>query len=725
MNANASISRWRPIDLVRGSVVVRLFIVVFVFSCVVTVVLTAVQLGRDYRHGVELVQRRLSEADSIYRDSLAEALWRLDRSQLRLELEGMLRLDDISAVQVREIGAEPLIESAGQPAGATAAIARDFPIVRDVQGTQRQIGTLHVEATLAGLYRSLERTAVLILVNQAANTFIVALFITWLLNRLVTRHLAAIARAVARYDYRELPVPLILERDKRAVPDELDRVVSAINAMALRIYGAFLDERDAAAEREARYAAEAANSAKSAFLASMSHELRTPLNGILGYAQILRRDGSLGATQREAVGVIQRCGEQLLALIHDVLDFAMIEAGRMRVEVGDVALAAAVSAIREVIVVKATDKGLRFVCHIEPDVPFGVRADERRLRQVLLNLLTNAIKFTAHGTVELRVRRGAAGGASFEVRDTGCGVGADELERIFLPFEQGRQKTGSDGGMGLGLAISQQFVRAMGGEIVAESELGHGSVFRFELPAAIEESAGALTCDTECVATGYTGARRRVLVIDDIEVNRAVVSELLGGLGFEVISLERAADGLAALRQSDPRAGAVSLILSDIVMPGMNGLEFITRVRALPEYRNVPIVALSASSSAMDVEKTLAAGANAFLPKPVDFNRLQAEIATLLGLEWTYSSQPAGQSVDLEQLAKVLLPTPPAESMRELHELARMGDMRGVRGWADALSARDSRYAPLASALRALARGYQSKALLAFVERHLHAGGAP
>jgi len=726
MNLNASILRWRPLDRVRGSVVVRLFVIVFVFSCVVTLALTAAQLCRDYWLGVEHVQGRLSEVDRIYRDSLAEALWRLDRSQLNLELEGMLRLDDISAVQVREAGADPLIVSAGHSVGATATLARDYPIMRRGQeGVQRQIGTLHVEATLAGLYRSLARTAALILVNQAASTFLVALFITWLLNRLVTRHLAAIARAVARYDYRELPVPLILERGKRTIPDELDRVVLAINAMALRVYGAYLDERDAAAEREARHAAEAANSAKSAFLASMSHELRTPLNGILGYAQILRRDGSLGATQREAVGVIQRCGEQLLALIHDVLDFAMIEAGRMRVEVADVPLAEAVSAIREVIVVKATDKGLRFVCHIEPDVPFGVRADERRLRQVLLNLLTNAIKFTAHGTVELRVRRGTAGGATFEVRDTGCGVGADELERIFLPFEQGRQKSGHDGGMGLGLAISQQFVRAMGGAIAAESELGRGSVFRFELPAAIQAGTHAIACEIERVATGYTGARRTVLVLDDIAVNRAIVSDLLGSLGFEVIAFEKAADGLAALMQSQGRGSPVSLILTDIVMPGMSGLEFIERVRALRDYRSVPIVALSASSSAADVEKTLAAGANVFLPKPVDFERLQAEMAALLGLEWTYSTQPAGRALDLAQLASVLLPTPPAESMRELHELARMGDMRAVRGWADALSARDTRYAPLASALRALARGYQSKALLAFVERHLHAGGAP
>ncbi|RDV00935.1 PAS domain S-box protein [Trinickia dinghuensis] len=216
------------------------------------------QLYREYRHGVARVQDQLAEVDRIYRGSLAEALWRLDQAQVTLELEGMLRLSDISAVQVRESGGDPLVVSAGHPAGGAAVISRDFPIMREVQGAQRMIGTLHVEATLSDLYRSLANTAALILVNQATNTFLVALFITWLLNRIVTRHLAAIARAVAGYDHRDLPMPLILDRRERPVPDELDRVVSAINAMAARVYRAYLDERYASAERQARHAAEAA-----------------------------------------------------------------------------------------------------------------------------------------------------------------------------------------------------------------------------------------------------------------------------------------------------------------------------------------------------------------------------------------------------------------------------------------------------------------------------------
>lgn len=714
-----SISGRRVIERLRGSVVLRLFVIVFLFSCVVTVALTALQLYREYRQGAAFVSQRLVEVDRVYGGSVAQALWRLDQAQLTLELDGMLRLEGISAVQVREPGANPLVVSAGRPVGATTAISHDFPLMHEVDGAQRLIGTLHVEATLADLYRSLARTAALILVNQAANTFLVALFITWLLNRLVTRHLAAIARAVARYDHRELSTPLVLERRTHSVPDELDRVVCALNGMTSRLHRAYLDEREAALEREARRAAEAANSAKSAFLASMSHELRTPLNGILGYAQLLRRDDSLGPAQREAVDVMMRCGEQLLALIHEVLDFAMIEAGRMRVEIRDVQLAAAVSAIREMIVVKAMEKGLRFVCTIEPNAPAGVRADERRLGQVLLNLLTNAIKFTAHGTVELRVLRASSGGACFEVRDTGVGLGDDELQRVFLPFEQGRRKPNSDGGIGLGLAISQQFVRAMGGEIVAESELGRGSVFRFELPPAVDGGTLALAADGERVATGYAGPRHTVLVVDDVQINRDVVSDFLRGLGFEVIAADSAIEGLAALQRSQ-----VSLILTDIVMPEVDGRAFIRRVRALPVRGDVPIVALSASSSASDIGDTLEAGADAFLSKPVDFKRLQAEMATLLELEWIHGARDAAPAPELDPASDRLFATPPAESMAELHRLARMGDMRGVGSWVDAQCAGDARYQPFASALRSLARAYQSKALFAFVERHVQGGRA-
>ena len=226
------------------------------------------------------------------------------------------------------------------------------------------------------------------------------------------------------------------------------------------------DQKQAqAAAESAKAAAETANQAKSTFLANMSHELRTPLNGILGYAQILLRDATLGERQVAGLRVIQQSGEQLLTLINDVLDFAKIEAGKQELSLTDIPLARFLRIIAEIISVKAEQKGLAFICDSAPDLPGGIRADEKRLRQALLNLLANAVKFTDQGQVTLRVRFLPPSRLRFEVQDTGIGIREDQLESIFHPFEQGGEAQRRLGGSGLGLAISQRFVRLMGGEI--------------------------------------------------------------------------------------------------------------------------------------------------------------------------------------------------------------------------------------------------------------------
>ncbi|TKC92309.1 response regulator [Trinickia terrae] len=713
MTLNTFGELWDPVRRWRRSVLLRLLVTVLLFSCVVTLILTALQLYRDYYRGEALVANRLIEIDKSYRDSLGEALWRLDRDQLQLELDGILRLADIRAAQVREVGsAAPMVVTAGQRA-AHSAISNEFPLLYRVRGREQEIGTLYVEATLSDLYDDLKRTALVILVSQAANTFVVSLFTIYILYLLVTRHLGTIARFVGRYDFRQPPQALTLNRARHRHPDELDHVVTAFNAMGARLCRAYHDEREAADEREARRLAEAANRAKAEFLANMSHELRTPLNGILGYAQILRRDGTLDERQRDGITVIQKSGEHLLVLIEDILDFAKIEAGKMRLEMSDVSLSGLLPMIQNIIRVKAEQKGLAFVCELAQDAPSGVRADERRLRQVLLNLLANAVKFTERGSVSLRVTRSAFGAAVFEVRDTGIGICEDQLETIFEPFVQASGGECRRDGTGLGLAISRQLVRTMGSEIRVESEIGQGSAFRFQLMPALAPQAGLTTPapPSEQLVTGYEGPRRKLMIVDDDETNRQVAADLLSRLGFATIEAE---NGLAAIERA--QAEQPALVLTDIVMPVMDGIEAMRRLRRMPQFAELPIIAVSASPSGTDEQKSLEAGANAFISKPIDFDKLLAQMGVLLQIDWQHA--PRAEASDAVAPADELYAVP-EDDMRALHRLARLGNMRDIQQWAERAAALDERHAPFAAQLRALAKAYQSKAILQLVERHL------
>jgi len=700
----------------RSSVVMRLLATVFLFSCTVTLTLTALQLYRDYNRGVMLIESRLAEIDGSYRGSLGEALWRLDRPQLELQLEGILHLPDIRLAEVTEVIASDssMVVAAGtHPHGPV--IVRSFPIVYRIQGHEEPIGTLRVEATLANLYNELFRTALVILLSQGANTFLVSLFTIYIFSRLVTRHLATVARRVESYDFRQAPEAFTLQRRRPRRPDELERVVAAFDAMCARLHCAYNDEREATEGREARRTAEAANRAKSEFLANMSHELRTPLNGILGYAQVLGRDRALSERQRDGLGVIHRSGEHLLALINDILDIAKIEAGKMPFDIVAVPLPGLLGDIKEIIGVKAEQKQLVFVCDAAPDVPSAVRADERRLRQVLLNLLANAVKFTDSGHVSLRVALLPDGRVRFTVEDTGIGIGETQRELIFEPFEQTGVEQRHRGGAGLGLGISRQLMRSMGSDILVESRKGEGSTFWFDLDAVPVPSVSAVT-HAAWVVTGYVGPRMSVLVIDDVPTNRAVVVDMLGQIGFEMIE---AASGPEALEKA--RLKRPSLVLTDIVMREMDGLETMRRLRLLPDLANAPIIAISASPSGGDEQRSLTAGADAFVAKPIHLDTLLTQIAGLLKLTWTYA--PLGEAL-VEPTAVTPCPVVPSHEMENLHRLARQGNMREIMLWAERITMLDERYSAFAAELRTLAKNYRTKALVQFVEQHLEGGHA-
>ncbi len=449
---------------------------------------------------------------------------------------------------------------------------------------------------------------------------------------------------------------------------------------------------------------------RSDFLAQMSHELRTPLNAILGYAQLLRRDAALNETQRTGVDVIHDSGHHLLTMINDLLDSVKIEASKLELRSTPVALRQCLQALADMVRVKAGQKELRFSCQIEDGVPAMVLADEQRLRQALLNLLANAVKFTDRGSVSLTVRALPGERVGFEVADTGVGIEADQLERIFLPFEQAGEAQRRHGGTGLGLAISRQFVRLLGGEIAVESQPGQGCRFWFELVLpALDVAAPATRPQRQIV--GYHGPRRQLLVADDGAGNRRLLAAMLVPLGFQV---EQAGHGQAVLDQVARRRP--DLILMDVAMPGMDGLEATRRLRGQAALAGLPVIAISASASDADREHQRLAGIDASLAKPVELDLLLAQIGALLGLDWQWQPLPPQGGGD--EGGQVLV-TPPPDEMAVLHRLVQLGNMRDIQQRAAHLAQLDPRYRPFAAQLQRLAKGFQSLALLQLVEHHL------
>ncbi|MGZ8158490.1 MAG: PAS domain S-box protein [Methylobacter sp.] len=475
---------------------------------------------------------------------------------------------------------------------------------------------------------------------------------------------------------------------------------------------------------------------RSEFMARMSHELRTPLNGIMGYAQILLRENRGDERQSAMLNVIQQSGEYLLNLINDILDFAKIEAGKQELTLSDIQLPCFLRNLASIITIKAEQKGLVFVCDIAADVPAGIRADETRLRQVLLNLLSNAVKYTERGQISLRVTllesntvdlsntkpspEGAhvltstaleLGRLRFEVQDSGTGIDTGQLETIFQAFEQSGDWHRRTGGTGLGLPISRELVRMMDSDIHVSSRVNEGSTFWFELDAPVVEASEDILVAEHAVA-GYQGLRRRVLVVDDVNENRILLIDILSRLGFETFEATNGRECLDSVETQMP-----DLILLDMVMPEMDGLETARRLRSLPGFKQTPIIAVSASASGTDVAEAMKAGVNVFLSKPIDIKRLMAQLAVLLKLDWIYALSETGASV--QQRLNEPLVVPPLEEMKILYRLAQEGSMRDIIGQAAYLGELDDRYRPFAEQLHSLAKGYQSKAILDLVERHI------
>ena len=421
---------------------------------------------------------------------------------------------------------------------------------------------------------------------------------------------------------------------------------------------------------KAKDAAEAANHAKSAFLANMSHEIRTPMNAILGFSQLMLRDRNLDARHSQYLGTINRSGEHLLALINDILDMSKIEAGRTTVNPVAFDLPSLLGDLEMMFRVRTDAKKLAFAVDLIGDVPRYIVSDVNKLRQVFINLLGNAVKFTERGGIVLRVwadRLDAPGPwLRVEVEDTGPGISPDEQGKLFRHFEQTKAGQQSGTGTGLGLAISREFVRLMGGDITVTSQVGQGSVFAIRLPLIETDARAVAPLDQpRQVAQLRPGQHEvRVLVADDIEDNRELLVQILEPVGFVV---RLATDGAEAVREFE--RWRPHLILMDLRMPVMDGHEAIRQIRASLGGPAVKIIAVTASVIEENRAGVLAGGADDFMGKPFHEAKLFAKIQTHLGVEYLYreevvpEAQPEAADLTPESLAG--LPPTLIHQMRE------------------------------------------------------------
>ncbi|MDY7015953.1 MAG: ATP-binding protein, partial [Cyanobacteriota bacterium] len=445
--------------------------------------------------------------------------------------------------------------------------------------------------------------------------------------------------------------------------------------------------------------AQIANISKSAFLANMSHELRTPLNAILGFSQLLDRSDNLTAEQQANLAIVNRSGEHLLTLINQVLDLSKIEAGRMTLQEEEFDLYRFLDEIRDLFALKAQRQNLQWLVECAPDVPQYASTDFMKLRQVLINLIGNAIKFTNEGSVMLRVSVGTFHETSvhqlsvnsdrhdpgqmtlhFEVSDTGVGIAPDELGQLFEAFSQTSAGTRSQQGTGLGLALSDRFVQLLGGQLAVDSQVGRGTTFHFSIPVELAET-GILN-DREparrAIALAPGQPRYKILIVDDRETNRLLLSQLLRPFGFELQEACNGEEAIALWEQWQPH-----LIFMDMRMPVIDGYEATRQIRqregesALSSPTSTAIVAVTASVFEEDRAKVLSAGCDDFIRKPVREDSIFTVIGARLGLHYIYEEE-----ADTARANSVLTPEElevlPARWRADFHQAVTLGHLNAI-----------------------------------------------
>jgi signal transduction histidine kinase/CheY-like chemotaxis protein/purine-cytosine permease-like protein len=449
----------------------------------------------------------------------------------------------------------------------------------------------------------------------------------------------------------------------------LKELRSQTNALAKEV-GAH--EKTSLALKNSKEIAESANEAKSRYLAGLSHELRTPLNVLLGYAQLLSQDNEIPARQRETLGIVKRNGEHLADLIEGILEISKIEAGKITLQKDDINLTAILAQLVDMFKMQASQKGIAFTYNINQNLPNYVATDKQRFRQILINLISNAIKYTEKGSVNFDVsyRNNVA---QFSITDTGVGISQANQELVFKPFEQIRNAhTQAIGGTGLGLTISRSLAELMGGEITLSSVIGQGSTFKLRLMLSQTKDNPKQPEYAITKAISYSGIEKKILVVDDDPNQRRLMQDLLQPLGFTVLLAPNAESGYILLKNN-----LVDLILLDVRMPEINGWQMAEQLRK--QHYSMPILMVSANARDIEANIQTKEFHNGYLAKPINIDSLLGKIAQLLNIEWQYENIKNDSSLEDRNPPDDTDSTINSEHYQTLIAIAEIGYLSGFK----------------------------------------------
>ncbi len=562
---------------------------------------------------------------------------------------------------------------------------------------QKFVGTVYIRSDLEAFYQHLFWAGSIITIIIILS-LLLALILALKFQKVLTApidSLLATMKAVSKFQNYSLSA-------KKMNNDELGTLVDSFNDMLAQIKN---HETELA---KARDQAMAANQAKSAFLANMSHELRTPLNGILGYAQIFSKDRQLNEQQQTGIRIIQRSGDYLLTLISDILDLSKIEAGKLEIFPAEFHLKPFLNSLAELFKMRAQQKEIEFVYKFSDNLPIGVSGDEKRLRQIVINLLGNAIKFTKQGQVSFSVDY-YENKFIFKIIDSGIGIAKAELENIFLPFQQAGDKNSKEQGTGLGLSITKKLIDRMGGKLHVDSVLGQGSTFWVELELPV---ISTMVEETKSIETpqviGYKDSAKplQILVVDDNWENRAILQNLLEPLGFTIIHAVDGIEGVKLASEHKP-----DLILMDLVMPEMDGFDATSEIRKT--LKDIPIIAASASVFEEHRQLSLDVGCNEFLDKPIRESELLDVLKRFLNVEWIYETL---QDIPIEVTEEQPLVMLSIEQATSLMTLTKSGNIKGIINFAKQL---DAELIPMANKITKLAKSFDINGLRNLAEEML------